>query len=67
MCIAHDDSVQVIDREQNHSSAMLFPELVDKFIEKEISKGGLIGRMKQSPFCQWARFSLDDKGKQGVK
>lgn len=45
------------DEQYNHSSAANYPVQIDKFIEKEISLGGIIGPMDQKPFQPWLHCS----------
>ena len=42
---------------RNHPSANLFSEEVDKFIEKELSKGALLGPIQNPPFSPWTQVS----------
>ena len=37
----------------NHPSAENFPEHIDKFVQKEISLGGLVGPLDEPPFEPW--------------
>lgn len=41
----------------NHASALTFPHHVDRFIEKEVALGGIVGPIKQPPFVEWAHVS----------
>lgn len=41
----------------NHASAISYPQQVDRFIQKELSIGGIIGPLKNPPFNEWAHVS----------
>lgn len=41
----------------NHKSATDFPQDIDRFIDKEITLGGIIGPMACQPFKEWCHIS----------
>ena len=42
---------------KNHASATRFPDAIDKFIEKELSKNALLGPFIHPPFDSWTQIS----------
>ena len=42
---------------KNHSSALRFPHVIDKFIQKELDKNALLGPFQVQPFDSWTQIS----------
>lgn len=50
----------------NHKSATDYPEQLDRFISKELSKGGVLGPLSNPPFAEWCHVSpLMSRDKRG--
>lgn len=54
-------------RISNHKSAQDFPKQIDRFVDKELRMGGVIGPMEAPPFMEWCHVSpLMSREKRGT-